>query len=225
MHLLISADELNLLKSRDKIPLKCEHCLKTFYRTRNRVQVALNNTCGITLNYCSCYCNMQSKKTVMSYVCKQCGNEMLRRPKQVSKHKNAFCSLSCSAKYHNSHKTTGTRRSKLEAWIESELTKKYPTLVIDYNKTSAVNAELDIYIPSLKLAFELNGIFHYEPIYGPDKLQKTQSNDKRKFQACLERGIELCFLDTSHQKYFKEKTSRKYFDIINDIINQKIGGR
>jgi hypothetical protein len=81
---------------------------------------------------------------------------------------------------------------------------------------------LDIYIPSLKLAFELNGIFHYEPIYGKEKLENTQNNDGRKFQACLECGIEFCTIDVSAQKYFKEKTSQIYLDIVTDILNKKL---
>ena len=62
------------------------------------------------------------------------------------------------------------------------------------------------------------GIFHYEPIYGGDKLNQTQNNDERKFQACLEQEIKLCIIDTSQQKYFKEKTSQKYLNIMNEII-------
>ena len=85
-----------------------------------------------------------------------------------------------------------------------------------------IDAELDIYIPSLNLAFELNGIFHYEPIFGEKKLNSTKNNDKRKFQACLEKNIELCIIDTSTQKYFKENTSKIYLDIILKITDNKL---
>lgn len=98
----------------------------------------------------------------------------------------------------------------------------FPNLDTKYNQKDAINSELDIYVPSLNLAFELNGIFHYEPIYGKDKLTSTKNNDGRKFQACLEKKIELVIIDTSGQKYFKEKTSQKYLDIIEQIINQKL---
>ena len=90
---------------------------------------------------------------------------------------------------------------------------------IHYNKTDAINAELDIYIPSLKLAFELNGIFHYEPIYGKEKFDKTISNDKRKFQACLEHGISLCIIDTYHAKYLKKERDKKFLEIITNIVS------
>lgn len=153
----------------------------------------------------------------MEVQCTLCNKTFIRTPSNLQK-KNNFCSSSCAAKYNNAHKTKGYRRSKLEIWIESELQKQYPILYIEYNKKDTIKSELDIYIPSLKLAFELNGIFHYEPIYGPEKLASIQNNDNRKFQACLEQGIELVIIDTSSFKNFKLNKAQKYLEIIKDII-------
>lgn len=113
---------------------------------------------------------------------------------------------------------------KLEFWLEEQLTKNFPQLTILYNQKETINSELDIHIPSLNLAFELNGIFHYEPIHGQDKLSSIQNNDSRKFQACLEREIELVIIDASHLTYFKPKHGMKYYEIISNIISTKIGG-
>ena len=79
----------------------------------------------------------------------------------------------------------------------------FPSLEFHFNRKDTINSELDIYIPSLKIAFELNGIFHYEPIYGPEKLGQINNNDERKMQACIEHGIELCLIDVSTLTYFK----------------------
>lgn len=136
--------------------------------------------------------------------------------------KNKFCSNSCAASYNNAHKKYGNRRSKLEKYIEEQLTSLYPSLEIHYNRKDAINSELDIFIPSLKLAIELNGIFHYEPIFNSDQLSKIKNNDNRKMQACIERGIELCVIDTSSQKYFKPHTSLKFLTIINNLITIKL---
>jgi hypothetical protein len=54
-----------------------------------------------------------------------------------------FCTHSCAAKYNNAHKTTGTRRSKIEIWIEAQLTSLYPTLDIRCNEKTAINSELE----------------------------------------------------------------------------------
>lgn len=155
--------------------------------------------------------------------CGECGNPIEILPKVLSKSKSGFCfcSQSCSAIYNNTHKTVGIRRSKLEAYIEENLNRIYPNLEIHFNRKDTINSELDIYIPSLKLAFELNGIVHYEPIFSEEKLKSIKNNDQRKFQACIERGIELCIIDTSSQKYFKEESSRKYLDIVKKLIESK----
>lgn len=91
------------------------------------------------------------------------------------------------------------------------------TLFPWYRKDT-IKSELDIYIPSLKLAFELNGLFHYEPIFSKEKLDNIQNNDNRKMQACYEKQIELCIIDVSKQKYFKEQTCLPFLKIIQDII-------
>jgi hypothetical protein len=149
--------------------------------------------------------------------CKECGNLFNSK----FSHARTFCSQSCAGVYNQTHKTHGTRRSKLEKWLEEQLKLLYPDLEIHCNQKDAIDSELDFYIPSLKLAFELNGIFHYEPIHGNEQLSKIQNNDNRKFQACLEKQIELCIIDSSKQNYFKESNCKPYLDIIVQIINLK----
>ena len=224
---LYNQTQYNLTKSREVLALECEYCHKQFHRRKNLLQQyysELKDGRPITVNfqYCSRKCQGLSQQIRKICLCKLCGKSFYRTPSELRKKiKFTFCSRSCSAKYWNAHKTTGTRRSKLEAWIGSELTKRYSDLHIDYNRTNAINAELDIYIPSLKLAFELNGIFHYEPIFGEGKLSSHKTNDARKFQACLERGIELCIIDTSSQKKFTPSSSQKFLDIMINIIVEK----
>lgn len=156
--------------------------------------------------------------------CKFCNKKIIKRYSQHKKSLNHFCNSSCAASYNNSNKTKGTRVSKLEIYLQEQLTKLYPTLEIHYNRKDAINSELDIYIPSLKLAFELNGIFHYEPIFGESKLEQIQNNDSRKYQACIEKGISLCVIDSSGLKYFKEENAKKYLDIVIKIIEENPRG-
>lgn len=216
---LFTNDQFDEAKSVDVLPLKCEHCGKTFLKTKKEIKYALSkrpNTC----RYCSISCAVSVNK-IKTY-CKQCNKELLIYPSKFEKSENHFCSQSCAALYSNTHKTKGTRRSKLEQYLEHKLIETYPSLEINFNDKTAINSELDIYIPSLKLAFELNGIFHYEPIFGESKLNSIQQNDSNKFQKCQEKGISLCVIDTSSQKYFKEQSSNKFFNIIKDIIDSLI---
>jgi hypothetical protein len=144
-----------------------------------------------------------------------------KRRDQIQKSKHNFYGHPCAASYQNTHKTTGIRRSKLEVWLEEQLRQRYPDLEILFNAKEAINAELDIHFPSLNLAFELNGIYHYEPIYGPKKLASVQTNDCRRFQACLEKGIDLCVIDVSSMLHFKPNKGQRYLDIITHIVDER----
>jgi hypothetical protein len=212
-----------------KLPLQCLNCKKIFYKKKHLILRIINKSNFSHLNqshtgeFCCIKCRIKYQKgDIMEFInCKNCAKNFFKLKRHIKKTPNHFCSSSCAAIYNNTHKQTGTKISKLEIWLQEQLSIQYPNLEIHYNRKDAINSELDIYIPSLKLAFELNGIFHYEPIYGAEKLQQIQNNDDRKFQACLEKGIELVIIDISSQKYFKEKTSKKYLEIILEIINIK----
>jgi len=199
------------------IDLTCKKCGKLFKTRENYYNHRIKR--GSIVLFCSTRCNNDFRIQVrIKKQCKHCGSSFNVREKE----KKTFCSKSCSATFNNCNKKHGTRVSKLEIWIKEKLSDIYSRLKILYNEKETINSELDIYIPELKLAFELNGIFHYEPIHGKDLLKRIKNNDNRKFQACLEKDIELCIIDTSSQKVFKEETSEKFLHIIKNIINSKL---
>ncbi len=222
MKILYTKQEFDKARGKDKLPLECSVCCNTFYQEKRVIQRVINDIKGHKSKFCSKKCVNSTRNIPLTVQCKNCEIYFQKTQTEIRKNTNHFCSQSCAATYNNTHKTKGTRISKLEVWLLEQLTICYPDIEIHYNRKDAINSELDIYIPSLKLAFELNGIFHYEPIYGPDKLQQIQNNDDRKFQACLERKIELVIIDTSSQKYFKDKTSLKFLNIIKTIIESKL---
>lgn len=213
---------INSLQSGTIVTLECPQCHISFTRPKNVIQSKFGEHNHEKIIYCSHKCAAQAAITKQKVECLQCKIMFEKLPNQIKNSPNHFCSRSCAAKYNNTHKIKGNRRSKLEAWLEIQLTSQLPNLKILFNSKEVINAELDIYVPSLNLAFELNGIFHYEPIYGVEKLASIQNNDNRKFQACIERGIELVIIDVSRENYFKEKSSKKYFDIIKSIISEKL---
>jgi hypothetical protein len=217
---LFTEEQFNYAKTNDSLPYKCYCCGKTYFRTKHSIQRVSKNVKYKAIKYCSKECQSLFKTTKIITNCIHCNKKVHRILSQHKKSKsgNVFCSKSCAATYNNIHKKHGTRKSKLEKWLETKLIELYPDLEIHFNRKDTINSELDIYIPSMKLGFELNGLFHYEPIFGQDKLSKIQNNDNRKFQACLERNIELCIIDSSQQKYFKEQTSMKYLDVITNVI-------
>ncbi|MFA5754558.1 MAG: hypothetical protein WC905_04395 [Patescibacteria group bacterium] len=216
--LLSDKDCLKSTKFYENVELKCSCCGKLFLKHKRDFLKSVR----LKRDYitCSRECRDKMQITSKKVKCEQCGKSIERDPCQLRKCKHVFCSRVCSGIYTAAHKTTGCNRSKLEIWLEEQLTILYPNLNIIYNDTKAIKAELDVYIPSLKLAFELNGIFHYEPIFGGDRLLKTQNKDQQKFKLCHDNNISLCVIDTTQQKQFKIITSQKFLDIITNIINQ-----
>jgi hypothetical protein len=202
----------------------CANCNINFNVSNIQKNKILNKT-RKKPKFCSynCFREYRIKFNNATVNCANCNKEIKKIVGELKKSKsgNHFCSKSCSVTYNNKHKTKGYRRSKLEQYLEIELIKLYPNLRILFNDKITINSELDIYIPELKLAFELNGIFHYEPIFGQEKLNQIQNNDNRKFQACIEQSIELCIIDTSKTKYLKKKIANNYLNIVTTIINQK----
>ncbi|GET40013.1 hypothetical protein [Microseira wollei] len=202
-----------------KVEVVCDYCQKRFTRCVSKYNQDVKKGWR---QFCSNECHWLAQNKRKQVVCAWCNTTFIKEEAQIRQTKNNFCSRSCSASYSNRNKTKGNRRSKLEIWLESQLSIIYPHLEIHYNRKNAINAELDIYIPSIGLAIELNGIFHYEAIYGEEKLSQIQNNDERKFQACLENGIELCIIDTSWFTYFKVDKARKYLQIVTQVIDNKL---
>ena len=208
----------NKVRQKEIISLQIQRKRALEVMRSNRINFAQNRLKLYNLEPTLCK-NCNKKINLVDLLHKEFNNQFKLLYKTT---KNCFCTRSCATIFNNTHKKHGTRRSKLEIFLEQELLKKYEDLEFHFNKKDTINSELDIYIPSLKLAFELNGIYHYEPIYSVDQLSKIQNNDNRKFQACLEQKIELCVINTSEQKVFKPATSERFLSIITSILDNKI---
>lgn len=193
----------------------CENCHLPFdlsLRLHNRYEKTTGKGSG---RFCSRKCWYESKHSAILLTCIVCNATFTRKPSHLSK--NNFCSQSCAATYQNTHKTYGTRRSKLEAYLEQQLRSEFPDLELICNGKEEIGSELDFYFPQLRLAIELNGIFHYEPIYGSDKLERTQANDQQKFIACNAAGIELCIISCTDKSVTKSVKER-YLSIVKNLV-------
>ncbi|MBP7966674.1 hypothetical protein KAZ66_00180 [Candidatus Woesebacteria bacterium] len=202
--------------------LECTICKNTFYKTNKYIQQNLLKYNQLP-KFCSRSCMGKAYVNKQLVKCSNCNSDIYRTESELNRSVNHFCTRSCAATFNNKNKTHGTRRSKLEVFLENKLHELYPNLDFIFNGKEAISSELDIYIPSLKLAFELNGIFHYEPIFGDNKLNQIQNNDSNKFQKCQEKGISLCVIDTSWIKYNKDSNFEKILKIIIDILHDLVG--
>ena len=215
MKLLITQEVYNKTKSRALVPIECEECHLIFYKPKHKTQAR-------KYRFCSHICHNLSKTTKKYLECVVCGKHYYRVPSQILKSSNSFCSHACVAYYNNTHKTYGTQRSKLEVYLEQQIEQHYPQLHCLYNNKEVIGSELDFYFPTLRLAIELNGITHYEPIYGTDRLEKSQNNDKQKAIKCNELGIEFCSVDSSACSHLNQKQKDKYWALVKDIIDSII---
>lgn len=151
-------------------------------------------------------------------VCEWCQKNCFQKPCQIRQNKHHFCSLSCSSSFAQKNKKYGTNKSKMEKYLANKLQDQYPNLDVIYNSKKAIGLELDIYIPVLAIAFEINGIFHYKSIFGQNKLQKTQFYDREKIRLCQESNIKLIVIDTSKSNIFNESHGESVFDFIASFL-------
>lgn len=209
----------------------CSHSCRATYYNKLRPARKLTNVCAVCgehirsdRKHCSgCY----SRNKGICVNCNNCGKPVIKTPSLIKKSKTGkhFCSLSCRATYHNLEKTfkrKGAKRSNIEFWLEKKIAEEFSELTVLFNRADIIKDELDIYIPSIKLAFEINGIFHYQPIFGEEKLKQTKVVDGRKVDKCHKVGIDLCVIDISSMGNFNEKDATTYLNMIRDKINIKI---
>ena len=194
----------------------CENCEKPFEKSAYEIKRTKHAFCSKL-----CWSTFFNGEEPRAVNCAWC-NKIFRKQVNVikrSKSGNNFCSLSCSASYNNTQKRK-SRRSKCEILLLSLLQKTFPLLEIIANDKKLLNGwEVDIAIPSINLAIEWNGIVHYKPIYGQNKLDKVQSNDREKIAIAQKNEVEFIVISdlVSTESYVKEAALK-----ISEIIRTKL---
>lgn len=208
------------LKYYHTVPLICSYkkCSNDFFVVKKTITNVLSKR-NEYVGYCCLLCKNLDDGNTHKVNCLNCKKMFYKNNSQFRTTKNHFCSRSCAATYNNKNKKYGSRRSKLEKYIQQFLKENYPELIVLYNTKEIIGSELDIYIPYFNLAIEVNGIFHYEPIYGEEKLKQIQKNDLEKKQKCKKQFIDLYTINASKQSYVNKKTSWKYIVQVINIIN------
>jgi hypothetical protein len=214
---------LSKYKQHDKPPMECSFCGASLNRTSKQLKDNLYKQKPGYKNslkyFCHITCSNKDKDRAPKEIsCTNCQKSFLKKTNQIKKSENHFCTRSCAAIHFNKNKKHGYRRSKIEIYIEEQIKKHYRNIIVIPNDVDTIGLELDLYFPQLNFAIEFNGVFHYEPIYGQNKLEKTQNNDQRKMISCYERGIELCVLDTSGVKHCTQKSKDFFWEIVNNIL-------
>jgi hypothetical protein len=169
--------------------------------------------------YCSRSCKAAGSRRRQTATCAVCGKTITRLLSQVKKSKSGkiFCSPKCGTIWSNWTGPKFKDRSILEKSIEEGLRKLFPETKIHFGDKSPIDGSVDIWIPDLNLAIEINGPHHYEPIRGNiSAYLSTVKNDLRKIRLSQAAGIKLYVLNA--RKLKGKKAFRLYFPQIAKLI-------
>lgn len=107
--------------------------------------------------------------------------------------------------------------SKLEKYLLTELLKDGH--VVEFHKEqNLVNTKLqiDIFLPKLRIAIEVDGPSHFEPVWGKDALKRNKSYDDKKTGLIVGKG--LCLIRIKQSKDFsKSRASIIYQELKKHI--------
>jgi len=196
-----------------QIKVNCTLCDKEFFVIKSRYK-KITKHC-----FCSVECSSKHHTKKVEVNCLICDKKFLKPFDRIAKRPRHCCSPECAIELVKSQKNWGGRRSKLEIYVEEKLKKEF-NLNFLFNKTT-IGYELDIHIPEIDLAIEINGITHYEPIYGEEIFRRRLYIDEQKIKECLSRNIKLEILKVSRDKNYPHILEKRYQEI-KSIIQQRL---
>ena len=232
MRLLCNQHEFKKAKSTDFLPLECSRCSSTFYQRKSTVERAIGYIVGLnnsrkTLEFCSPKCSdnrVTNKAEIYTHVCTTCQTEF-----QSDRKDSKFCGRQCKGKHDiGRNRKISKNRSKAEAYLFNRIRHEFPEIALLANDRAFLEGglEIDIFLPELSLAIEVNGPFHYRPIYGEERLERAQHNDQLKKENLENRSVELLSLDISGPEHKSWKASKIHLEaLFQNIIKPLVKGR
>jgi endogenous inhibitor of DNA gyrase (YacG/DUF329 family) len=172
--------------------------------------------------FCGKKCNYAYKKAGQQIPCDLCGKlGKYKHKKYLTKAKHHYCGNNCKNIDLNSNPAFRPKkagRSKLEKELEMLLKTTYPNLQFTCNDRIVCSGiELDFYFSDLNLAIEINGPFHYEPIFGQKAYEFTKNNDYKKRAICEKKGVELIIIPAVGNH--TQKKLSLIMDGLKEVIN------
>jgi len=198
---------------RPTVEIICEHCGQPFLKERRLMN-------RVAHHFCSSRCDGLYHRNREQKECTECHTTFERFPSQSQKTALSFCSHKCSATYYNRLRRR-SRRSKIEGEFFDRLQSAFPELhMVPNDKSLLQGLEADIAIPDLNTVIEWNGVVHYHPIYGDEKLKAIQTRDAEKMQKASDLGIRLIVISDADSS---RKTLDRAYSDVRSIIASLLG--
>jgi very-short-patch-repair endonuclease len=109
--------------------------------------------------------------------------------------------------------------SKLELFLlEKLLSDGY---VVEFHKEQNLlntKLQIDLFLPKLNIAIEVDGPSHFEPVWGNDVLTKNKKYDNKKTGLILGKGLILIRIKQS-KDFSKSRASKIYEELVENIKN------
>jgi very-short-patch-repair endonuclease len=74
---------------------------------------------------------------------------------------------------------------------------------------------IDILLPDVKIAIEVDGPTHFKPLYGEERLQRVQEKDNRKNGMLVQNGYKVIRL----RNHFKHESDVKRRQLLQTLLN------
>ena len=182
--------------------IECANCKK-------KMRLPPSKISGRSNVFCSKECADSFQTTKKWITCSWCGKPFQQHLCIISrcKHNSPCCSRDCAAKLVYK-----------ESFIEKEFEDLIKPLGLKYERncrTIVSPMELDFWLPGIKYAVEINGICHYEPIYGEYVLEAQKARDRLKRRKCKQQGIKLRVVKPGNCS--KGQHIKRFKRVVNEI--------
>jgi len=145
----------------------------------------------------------------------------LKRRKEIAK--NNWDNLSEQEKQLRFEKANEAVRvssklgSKLEKYLlESLVINNYKTIPHKEQILSNTKLHIDLFLPELNIAVEVDGPSHFLPVWGEEALKRNQEYDSKKTGLLIGKGINL--IRIKQQKDFSKSRAKMIFERLMEAI-------
>lgn len=230
-HVLISDEYVN---SKTRIKVTCGFCKNEMNQTYDSLMRGYGHGCrGTGLEKMNSKNRKKRLITLNRFICLECSNIFYKQRKD-----GIFCDKKCMGLYYaksDKYKEYGEKggmlsnsnnRSLNEIYFANLCSDKWGIDKVKTNEKIFDGFDADIILPTLRIAIEWNGIFHYKKVKKGQRLKQKQARDKVKKSIITKKygwGLYIIKDLGSHNKKFVKQQFDIFCNSVNNIIDNLPG--